>query len=111
MPKAIMIVYSEPSDPTREREYREWYDDHIAVALGITPGMPRARRYRLAPNQRHEYHAPTRYMTIYEIDTDDVDALHERLLAAWKSGELPDSDVIRAGPIVYWDLDAEITGG
>jgi hypothetical protein len=111
MPKAIMIVYSDPSDPAREEEYRKWYDDHIALALRVAPGLPRARRYRLAPAQRHAYHAPARYMTIYEIDAEDVDAVHDRLMAASKSGELPDSDVIRPGPIVYWDLDAEITRG
>jgi hypothetical protein len=108
MPKAIMIVHSEPSDPAREQEYRSWYDDHIAQALRAVPGLPRARRYRLAADQRHEVSAPTPFMTIYEIEADDIDAVHDRLLAASKDGRLPQSDVIRAGPITYWDLDAEI---
>jgi hypothetical protein len=104
-----MIVYSDPSDPAREAEYRRWYDYHIAEALRVVPGMPRATRYRLAPDQRHESDAPARYMTIYEIDADDIDAVHDRLAAAWENDELPRSDVIRPGPVVYWDLDAEIT--
>ena len=106
-----MMVYSDPSDPGREAEYRDWYDHHIREALKAVPGMPRAVRYKLAPDQRQAVDAPSSYVTIYEIDTDDVAALHHNLMAAWDRDELPRSDVIRPGPIVYWDLDSEIVAG
>lgn len=108
MPMAIMMVYSEPSDPAREEEYRSWYDGHISEAVHVVPGMPRARRYRLSPDQRHDVSVPSRFMTIYEIDADDVDEVHERLIAAWENDELSKSDVISPGPVVYWDFDSEI---
>jgi hypothetical protein len=109
MPKAIMIVYTDPVEPAREEEYRAWYDHHIGEALRAVQGMPRATRYRLTPQQRHAGDAPAGFMTIYEIDADDVDAVHEQLLAASENGELSESDVIRPGPVVYWDVDSEIT--
>lgn len=111
MTKAIMMVYSEPSEASREEEYRHWYDGHIAEALKAGPGMPRALRYRLSEHQGHPVDEAFRYVTVYEIDADDVDAVHERLQEAWDNNQLPRSDVIRAGPVVYWDLDAEILAG
>ena len=48
-------------------------------------------------------------MTLYEIDTDDVDAVHDRLLEASRTGELQDSETAVLGPVTYWDLDADIT--
>jgi hypothetical protein len=107
--KAIMMVYSDPVEPTRDQEYREWYDFHIAEALRAVPGMPRAVRYRLSTEQRHPVDVPFGYVTIYEIDADDIDAVHTRLSEAWDRDELPRSDVIRPGPIIYWDVDREIT--
>jgi hypothetical protein len=109
MPRAIMVVYSDPADPSHEEEYRAWYDHHIAAALKAVPGMPRAVRYKLSARQGHPIHEPFRHMTIYEIETDDVDALHRRLSEAWDRGELPQSDIITPGPVVYWDFDSEIT--
>jgi hypothetical protein len=109
MPKAIMVVYTEPSDPSREEEFRRWYDYHIGESLKAVDGMPRAVRYKLAENQGHPVDEAFRYMTVYEIETDDVDALHERLSKAWEDDELPKSDVVRPGPVVYWDVDSVIT--
>jgi hypothetical protein len=109
MPKAIMVVYSNPDEPSREDEYRAWYDHHIEEALKAVPGMPRAVRYKLSTNQSHPVDEPYRYMTVYEIDTDDVDALHANLSRAWEEDRLPKSDVIEPGPVVYWDFDSEIT--
>lgn len=109
MPKAMMMVFTDPADPSREEEYRAWYDDHIAQALRI-PGLPRAVRYkRSAGGPAAEM--PAQFVTIYEIEADDVDAVHARLSAAWESGELPGSDIITAGPVVYWDFDTEILAG
>ncbi len=104
-----MMVYSDPADPSREQEYREWYDFHIAEALKAVPGMPRAVRYKLSKEQGHPVDVPFGYVTIYEIDADDVDAVHARLSEAWEKGNLPTSDVILPGPIIYWDVDSEIT--
>jgi hypothetical protein len=108
MPRAIMMVYSEPVDPSREEEYRNWYDFHIAEAIRAVPGMPRAIRYRLSQAQRHDFDVPARFVTVYEIDAEDIEAVHDRLSAAWDNDELPKSDVIRPGQISYWDLDSEI---
>jgi hypothetical protein len=111
MPKAIMVVYSEPVDPSREEEYRTWYDFHIQEALKAVAGMRRAVRYKLSSQQNHPVDEPFRYMTVYEIDTDDVDELHRQLSQAWEKGQLPESDVIKPGPVVYWDLDSDIVLG
>ena len=109
MAKAIMMVFTDPVEPSREQEYREWYDADIAEALKAAQGMPRAVRYKLAKEQGHPVDVEFGFVTIYEIEADDVNAVHARLLDAWNKGELSSSDVARQGPIIYWDVDSEIT--
>jgi hypothetical protein len=57
-------------DPTREAEYHAWYNEmHIPDVLR-TPAFVRATRYEIgAPRDGRG-----RFLTMYEIETDDIDA-------------------------------------
>jgi hypothetical protein len=47
----VMMSISGPSDPSREQEYNDWYDNvHVPEVLE-TPGSVSARRLRLADTQ------------------------------------------------------------
>jgi hypothetical protein len=73
MPKAVLVVESQPSDPSREDEYLAWYrDTHIPEVLAV-PGFVSATRYKLraAGGQAADLGDP-RYVTIYEIEAEDV---------------------------------------
>jgi len=79
MAKAILYVESRPASPEAEAEYHKWYNEvHVGEILAIE-GFVSARR--LAPVGED---GP--YVAIYEIETDDLDAVRARLTEATKSG-------------------------
>ena len=69
MDRYIFFAYSDCADPSREKEFNDWYDNiHIPDMLE-TPGMIRATRWENvhpAGNQRRKY------IAMYEIETDDI---------------------------------------
>jgi hypothetical protein len=88
-----LIVFTEPR-PGREAEYNEWYDQvHLKDVLE-TEGFVAAQRFELAPAQMGELgeNAPSRYLAIYEVETDDLAAALEKLNAG--SGTMQMSDAL-----------------
>ena len=59
--------------PTRDEEYNQWYDaQHLPDVLKV-PGFVAAQRFKLSeavttPKAPSNY----KYLTIYEIETDDI---------------------------------------
>jgi hypothetical protein len=91
-----MVVLTNAAEG-REDEFNEWYDNtHINEILAI-PGMESGQRFRLpgepGPNQ------PYRYLTIYEIETDDLDAVWARL--ADPSGRVRSDSVDLTGTALW----------
>ena len=69
----------------REEEFNRWLDDDHIPALLAVDGIESAQRFRLAlatrqPPDDTVHH----YMTIYEIETDDIAQFHDRLIAGKK---------------------------
>ena len=100
MAKGIMIVESEPSDPSREAEYNEWYREVHAPELCALPGFVGVRRYKL----RNEVGGPPagegkrRYVAIYELEADDLAVPLAALQARAEDRAAPVSDVLQLGP-------------
>lgn len=91
VPRGILYVESEPSSPGREREYHHWYDEvHLPQVLGID-GFVSARRFAPAGDGG-------RFVTIYELDGDDLGAVRDALRAASQRGDVDRSDVVCADP-------------
>lgn len=69
----FMIITQAP--PAEEAEaFESWYvGRHMPDVLAV-PGFAAAQRYRLAPDAA-DPDAPGRYVTIYEMETDDRDAV------------------------------------
>ncbi len=99
MPRAILVVESQPSDPSREDEYVEWYrDTHIPEVLAV-PGFRRATRYKLrAAGGVAPEPADPRYLTVYEIEADDVGQPVKELGARSAAGLTSRSDVMQMDP-------------
>jgi hypothetical protein len=69
----------------REEEFNRWLDDDHVPALLAVDGIESARRFRLALTTRQPPgETAHRYMTIYEIETDDIAEFHDRLIAGKK---------------------------
>ena len=65
MGRFVFVVQTEPT-PGRDREYNQWYDEIHLKDVCAFPGFVGARRFRLV-----EGDAKTRYLALYELETDD----------------------------------------
>lgn len=101
MPKAVMIVWSDPSDPSREDEFNDWYNSTHAPDMMKVPGFVACTRYKVSDVQLGPVETPGSYVAYYEIETDDLASTPEAIMAAFSAGELPTTDVIVPGPIVF----------
>jgi hypothetical protein len=80
-----MVVMSSPVEG-REAEYNDWYQNvHLSevVALG---GIKSAQRFRLARNMGESKGAP--YLAVYDIETDDIDAVLQEIESKALGGQL-----------------------
>src|ERR1700738_2570382 len=87
MPKAVLVVFTRPGDPSREGEYNDWYDcTHLPQVCAI-PGITSARRFKASVVQREALVGPLPdYLALYEIEADDLDATLTELRARGESG-------------------------
>ena len=96
MPKGIMVVQARPVDPSREDEFNEWYTKvHLPELLDV-PGFTRARRYKISPTGADP--EVREYVTVYEIDADDLHAPMAELRARGKAGLTHRSDSVQSDP-------------
>jgi hypothetical protein len=95
VPRAVLIVFTQPASPEQEDEYNEWYDNvHLADVTTLIPGIVAARRYRSSDLMRlpGDY-GDFDYMAIYEIDTEDLEETVAALKNARPSGLMVVADV------------------
>jgi hypothetical protein len=80
------IVLTNPKEG-RDADFNKFYDEqHLGDVLSV-PGFVSAERFKLA-------HGDGRwsYMTLYEIETDDVPAMMKETHRRIQSGEMPIGD-------------------
>jgi hypothetical protein len=69
MPKAIVLVFTECSDATREQEFNDWYNNtHIPDMLQAA-GFVGATRYQVLGNPGP---GQGKFMAVYEVEADDL---------------------------------------
>jgi hypothetical protein len=73
-----MLVYTDV-DSEHEEEFNRWYDEiHLPDILAVE-GFTAARRYRLSGPAPRGQEPASRYLAIYEIDTDDTHEAMKKL--------------------------------
>jgi hypothetical protein len=71
MAKHIFLAFTNPTE-RREDDYNDWQDnEHLPHGLQ-NPGFVGATRYRLADAQFAPAEGRARYVTVWEIETDDI---------------------------------------
>lgn len=107
MPKAMMLVFSNAVSDDREADYNEWYDGtHVPDILKV-PGINTATRFKIVDSPAPGAELPGRYLAIYEVEAGDLNEITENLGKAFVNGELPMSDVIEVGPIIFFQQVSE----
>jgi ABC-type sugar transport system ATPase subunit len=110
MPRYKMVVMTRPVQG-REAEYNDWYQNvHLGEMVAL-PGFTSAQRFRLA-RSLVEGAAPP-YLAVYEIETDDVDAVLQELRDAAENGRLTMSDARDGDPantfaVIYEEFGAVV---
>lgn len=110
MARYKMVVLSRPTEG-REEEYNAWYQDVHLGELVALEGFVSARRYRRARNLAEGDTYP--YLAVYEIETDDIDAVVENLTATAEQGRLTMSDAVdtaTAYAVVYEAFGPVVSG-
>lgn len=123
MAKYVILALTNPTKG-KEDEFNRWYDQsHIADVIDV-PGFVSARRFRLAERQYQQNRMPNRhrYLALYEIETDDIDAVLDELYSrvgtpAMLMSDAIDLDGLHApvfeqfdGPIMADDVRRERAG-
>lgn len=72
----IFLGNYSPGERPRE-EFEEWWPIHVREVVDNIEGFVGATRYRIVPKQR-EWSPPARWecLMVYELEGDDVDAIH-----------------------------------
>jgi hypothetical protein len=104
-----LFVFNEPTSPEVEAEYNAWYDgQHVPEILEHVPAITGAKRYRIAPNQDLRLPGTPRYLSVYDIEADDVTDAVKQLGQAVGAGKVVMTDLIRSEPqstiVVYEEL-------
>jgi hypothetical protein len=105
MPKAIFLVFSNPSDPSRDGEFNHWYDTvHVPAARNAVAGLTKVTRYRLSdtqyapPSQPREH----RYLAVYEVEAEDLAVVRTQLEEMLRDADHADAtDRSRAAGLVF----------
>lgn len=78
MAKHLLVVLTNAADG-RDEEFNRWYNDvHLGDVLGVD-GFVGAQRFALDAVGGDP---PHRYLALYEIETDDIDAAVQKLGAS-----------------------------
>jgi len=89
MARHLLMAFSNPLEGL-EDEFNRWYNEvHLDDVLKV-PGYISAQRFELSPTQMVPG-APYRYVALYEVETDDLEAT-SNTLQLMPQEQLPVSD-------------------
>jgi hypothetical protein len=104
MAKYVMVVPS-AAKPGRDDDYNAWYDSRHIHDICALPGVVSGRRFNADPASLSPVPAP--YLAIYEIETDDINALLAEMGRRGAEGEMPLSDALDVESAKIWFYKAQ----
>ncbi len=99
MGKYVMVVQSSAKEG-RDDEYNEWYDTIHAREICSVPGILTCRRLKATPIA-----IPTpgaAYISLYEIETDNIGALMTEMGRRSAAGEQTPTDSLDKSSAALW---------
>ena len=99
MAKYLLIGTSEAT-PGCDEAYHDWYDNQHLADVCALPGVTSGHRYEALPSTPHA--PPAENFAIYEIETEDPDAVIAELYRRSRAGLLPGSEAINNTTARLW---------
>jgi len=99
MAKYMMVVQSKAVEG-RDDDYNAWYDTIHLEDICALPGIKSGRRFDFESSLMGAPGQP--YLALYEIETDDIDALAAELGKRSMDGTIRQSDALDAPASVLW---------
>lgn len=100
MKRYNLIAMTNPKEG-QDDAFNAWYDDvHIGDVFKL-PGVVGAKRYRLGDSQYRDTEMEWKYMAVYEIETDDIQATFDALRAASGTDAMSLTDAISPDRMVW----------
>lgn len=96
MARYKLVVMSNPV-PGREADYEAWYQDSHLQQMIEVPGVVSAQRFR--PAEVLSVRDPVKFLTIYEVETNDIKAFLAELLSRAKAGKVTSSDSMQSDSV------------
>jgi hypothetical protein len=94
MGRYLFAVHSNPVEG-REDEYNEWYSNRHLPDLRTVAGVVSARRFTIADRQaRLVSQQQYRYLSLYEVETDDPQGFIDELTSRIGTESMPRSDAL-----------------
>ena len=106
--KCRLVVNSNPK-PGREREYNSWYSEQHLPDVLKAPGMKSAERMVVVEDSGYRIDLKHRYLTIYDVETDDPAGLKQLLQDRADQGLSPWSpDIAMDYQVALYRVIAEV---
>lgn len=107
MERWILIVESNCCDPSKEKEFNDWYDNvHLADILE-TPGMLRATRYK----NDSPAEGRGKFLALYEIEAEDIDqtmaSFGDNVSRKWEQGRISEL-IVPLSATMYRQITAPV---
>jgi hypothetical protein len=101
MAQYVFVVYTNPITG-QDEAYHDWYNNQHLGDVTRIPGYIAAQRFEFVPIAGTTQ-LTHRYLALYTVETDDLAATHEALMAAAGSPALPLSDALdRDGAVMSY---------
>jgi hypothetical protein len=101
-----LLVLSNPIDST-DKDFEDWYvNQHLGDVIAVE-GFVAAPLFKLSRPNRGEF--GTRYAAIYELETDDLEAVDDEIESRRNTPALPLSEAMNTGSVTaaYFEAISE----
>lgn len=101
--RGLMLVFLDPKSAETEDAFNRWFDDiHLDEVIAVA-GIASGARFKRVPIAR-----PTpspisqHYLTLLEVEADDIEEVARRMSEAGKTMRPTDSVATEPPPVVLW---------
>lgn len=102
MSRYLFVVHSNAAEG-REPEYLDYIATHFNDILAL-PGVIWGRRGAVAAEQARPAPETFKYLTVFEVETDDLQAFIDEMNSRVISGRMQRSTAVQGAQPVFWEV-------